>query len=70
MSKPMKTIYTSLFAPGHKRERWEFTGEYEKISCGHYKASRNKDTVYVPIYKSNDGELMLSMTQLTRKNPQ
>ena len=43
---------------------YEFTGEFSKQTLGCYKASRNKKIMYAPIYKSNDGTIIIDMTQL------
>jgi hypothetical protein len=52
---------------GYSLKTYYFTGKYHKRTVGHYRAMRNKGIVYVPIYKSNDGEIIYDMAQMSKK---
>ena len=52
---------------GYPPKIYNFTGEYSKQTQGYYKATRNKKIVYVPIYKSKDGETINDMTQISKR---
>ena len=46
---------------GYPLKIFYFTGKYFERTIGYYKAMRNKRTIYVPIYKSKDGEVLHDM---------
>ena len=52
---------------GYPPKIYHFTGEYYERTIGYYRAMRNKGTIYVPIYKSDDGEIINDMSQMIRK---
>jgi len=54
----------SIIKFGYPPKEYYFTGDYSKQTIGWYKATRNKKTVYVPIYKSTDDEIISDMTQM------
>jgi len=60
--KPRQTIEC-----GYPVKTYYFTGEYSEQTIGYYRAMRNKRTIYVPIYKSDDGEIIDDMSQIIRK---
>jgi len=61
MNKQPKLTIISGYPP----KIFKFTGKFQKRELGHYKARRNKKIVYVPIYKSADGEILIDMNQQT-----
>ena len=60
--KPKQTIEW-----GYPPKTYHFTGKYHKRTIGYYKAFQNKETVYAPIYKSDDGETFNDMSQMIFK---
>lgn len=43
---------------------YQFTGEFQGILQGFYKAGRNKNTVFAPIYVDYEGKKVIDMTQV------
>lgn len=44
---------------GYPEKEFKFTGKWIKQCQGHYRAKRNKQVVWIPEYRANDGETIL-----------
>jgi len=52
---------------GYPPKEYRFTGKYSRQTQGYYKATRNKKIVYAPIYKNKEGQTIIDMGQIFKK---